>query len=48
MNILDYNHCFAKSCHHYPNCGWNLKLGGTSVEELAALKLFLKDNNLLV
>ena len=41
MNILDYNHCTAKTCRHSPKCGWNLFLGGTSEEELEKLKSFL-------
>jgi len=44
MNILDYNHCTSKACHHGENgCGWNLQLGGISEEELKELKKFLGD-----
>lgn len=43
MKILDYNHCTNTACTHYPNCGWNLHLGGTTEQELNALKDFLKE-----
>ena len=38
MKILDYNHCKSNKCRHYPNCGWNIQLGGTSEKELQDLK----------
>jgi hypothetical protein len=43
MNILDYNSCSSESCSHYPECGWNIKLGGVDPGELQALQAYLKD-----
>ena len=38
MRILDFNHCDFENC----NCGWNVTISGTNLEELKLLKVFLK------
>ncbi len=43
IKILEVNKCTSKNC----NCGWNLTIGGTDLEDLEQIFKSIKKHNLL-